>query len=99
MRRKHELIENRLISVWDDGDSVADRYTVVFLAEETRGQVPYLAMSANPFHPQGFGQHGEMQIDAVAYRGRGGCFKKRIKFADLPADCQRAVVNDLRGDY
>lgn len=95
MRRKHEVIDGHNISVWDDGDKVIDRYTVVFLDDEERDKVPYLAMSAHPFHPQGFGQHGEMSIDAVAYKGRGGAFTKRIEFADLPEDCQKAVRNDF----
>jgi len=96
MRKKHEVIKGHNISAWDDGDLVVDRFTVVFLDDEDeRGNVPYLAMSAYPFHPQGFGQHGEMKIWAVAYRGRGGAFKKRIPFASLPADCQKAVLQDL----
>jgi hypothetical protein len=102
MRRKHEIIEGKAISVWDDGEKFADRYTVVYLDDigeswEGRANVVYLGMSAAPFHPQGFCQHGEMHLDAVAYKGRGGAFNKRIKFDDLPADCQKAVKNDLRG--
>jgi hypothetical protein len=95
MRRKHEVIEGRKISCWDDGENFVDRYTVVFLDEQERGRVSYLAMSEAPFHPQGFGQHGEMHLDAVAYKGRGGAFSKRIKFDDLPADCKKAVIQDL----
>jgi hypothetical protein len=60
MRRKHEMIEGRPISVWDSGDKFADRFTVVYLDEiDERGNVQYLGMSAAPFHPQGFCQHGE----------------------------------------
>jgi hypothetical protein len=96
MKRKHEMIDGHNISVWDDGESVVDRYTVVYLDEvDGRGNVPYLAMSASPFHPQGFAQHGEMPIYSVAYKGRGGAFKKRIAFVNLPADCQQAVRNDF----
>ena len=36
-----------------------------------------------------------MPIHMVAHRGRGGAFVKRIQFADLPPDCQRAVLQDL----
>jgi hypothetical protein len=39
-----------------------------------------------------------MKIWDVQYKGRGGCFDKRIKFADLPADCQKAVLQDLEMD-
>jgi hypothetical protein len=99
MRRKHETINGHNISAWDDGDKVIDRFTVVYLDEiDERGKVQYLGMSTNPFHPQGFGEHGEMDINAVQYKGRGGCFNKRIKFDSLPDDCKRAVYNDLKGD-
>jgi hypothetical protein len=95
MRRKHELINGHPISCWESG-KVADRYTVVFLdTRDERGRVQYLGMSADPFHPQGVGMHGEMPIHNVAYRGRGGVFDKRIQFKDLPPDCQRAVLQDL----
>ena len=100
MRRKHEVINGKKISVWDDGDKFADRYTVVFLDDigeswEGLANVVYLAMGATPFHPQGFCQHGEMNLNAVAYKGRGGAFTKRIKFTELPADCQKAVLQDM----
>ena len=96
MKRKHETIDGHNISVWDDGEKWIDRYTVVYLDEiNDQGKVSYLAMNAHPFHPQGFGQHGEMNINAVQYKGRGGCFDKRIKFDDLPDDCKRAVRQDL----
>ena len=101
MKRKHEIINGQNISVWES-KNVVDRYTVVFLddvfkhpAHYNNEYVPYLAMSGAPFHPQGFCQHGEMQLSAVAYKGRGGCFDKRIKFVDLPEDCQKAVLHDL----
>jgi hypothetical protein len=98
MRRKHEMIEGRPISVWDSGDKFADRFTVVYLDEiDERGNVQYLGMSAAPFHPQGIGLHGEKPIHCVQYKGRGGVFDKRIHFSDLSQDCQRAVKNDLRG--
>lgn len=49
--------------VYDNGESV-DRYTIVFcsdaLAEQCGGEYPYIAASGEPFHPQGFGQHGGM---------------------------------------
>ena len=95
MRRKHEVINGHNVSVWDDGNSVADRYTVVFLDDaDENGNVPFLAMGSTPFHPQGFCQHGEMKIWMVAYHGRGGAFTKRIKFTELPPDCQKAALQE-----
>jgi hypothetical protein len=105
MKRKHEIINGCPISCWQDNDCF-DKYTVVYLDEVFKhpahhyiDYVMYVGMSENPFHPQGFCQHGEMPINAVQYKGRGGCFQKRIKFADLPSDCQKAVLNDISLDY
>lgn len=98
MRRKHEVINGHKISVWDCPKFI-DRYTVVYLDNPyDNGNVDYLAMNEQPFSPQGFGQHGEMPLCAVQYKGRGGCFDKRIKFADLPPDCQKAVLQDFEMD-
>ncbi len=95
MRRKHEVVNGHKISVWESKNCF-DKFTVVYLDEiDNRGKVQYIGMSEHPFYPQGFGQHGEMEINAVQYKGRGGCFDKRINFADLPADCQKAVIKDL----
>jgi hypothetical protein len=51
-------------------------------------------MSGAPFHPQGFGQHGESEtiIDRPTY----GHLGKKITFADLPEDCQKLVISDYR---
>lgn len=106
MRKKHEVIDGARISCWDDGPASGDRYTVVYLDDARRGScsygyliVPYLGMNALPFHPShGVAQHGWMDWGEVAYEGRGGVFKKRIKFADLPEDCQQLVHKDLKGN-
>ena len=48
------------IKIYDAGNTVADRYTIIFINRKTRGPLrEALASSANPFHPQGFGQHIE----------------------------------------
>jgi hypothetical protein len=95
VRRKHEVVAGHRISCWDN-PKFCDRYTVVYLDEvDDGGRVACIDMSEHPFHPQGFGMHSEMPVEYVAYRGRGGVFKKRIAFADLPPDCQRLVLRDL----
>jgi len=88
----------RWIRIYDNGDTTADRYTVVF-ANKGPGRMPlghvmYLGMSAAPFHPQGFCQHGESKepIDWPRY----GHLGRKIGWDDLPTDCQRAVLNDYR---
>lgn len=88
-----------VLGIYDNGGTregsrhgTFDRYTVVFDPEgEGRDRVfPYLAMSAHPFHPQGFGQHGEARHRVT--RGPG---ERCIDFEELPEDCQRAVRQDL----
>lgn len=86
------------VRCYDNGGKTADRYTVYFLQPEiVRGQrfYSYLAMSACPFHPQGIGQHGETAgpVPRAKYVRNIG---RRIEFSELPADCQRAVIQDLQ---
>jgi hypothetical protein len=81
----------KIVRCYDNGGETMDRYTVVYLdqqeSKEPRG-VYYdcRAMSANPFHPQGFGQMSTCVL--------GPHLGKRIAFADLPFDCQRLVFRD-----
>ena len=77
------------IRIYDNGGKTADRYTVVYMdePERTPGTFACVGMSANPFHPQGFGQHSQ----AMPGRHLG----RRITLADLPADCRRLVAQDL----
>lgn len=95
----------RYIRVYDE-PTTADRYTVVFTgryAGRPVGGCDYVGMSADPFHPCGFGQHGESRtvIDAPGgwppAMGRKCHLGKRIPFTDLPAPCQQLVLTDYRG--
>jgi hypothetical protein len=62
----------------------------------------YLAMNAAPFHPQGFGQHGETRdhpcdVNRWGFApmvGRKCHLGRRIPFADLPEDCRKLVLRD-----
>lgn len=69
----------------------------------------YLAMSGAPFHPQGFCQHGDVEyrcIDTIGKNGRGYVWPpaigrkchlgKRIRWEDLPKDCQKAAMEDYK---
>jgi hypothetical protein len=67
------------------------------------GWFQHVGMSANPFHPQGVGQHGEhpQQIDVNEWgfapaMGRKNHLGKRIPFVELPHDCQTLVLGDYR---
>lgn len=81
----------KYVRCYDNGGETLDRYTVVFSQLRT-GWCHYLAMSGAPFHPQGFRQHGEDRrtIDYPTY----GHLGKKIRFEQLPPDCQRAVMQD-----
>ncbi len=72
---------------YDNGGKTFDRYTVIYLDFKRGDLYESVGMSDNPFHPQGFCQHDEAK--------RGRHLGKRISFYDLPADCQKAVINDL----
>lgn len=85
----------KYVRCYDNGGKSFDRYTVVFTGhyKKYRRSFLYLAMSANPYSPMGFGLHGEsenMPIDRPTYSHLG----KKIKFSDLPIDCQKAVIED-----
>ncbi len=81
------------IECYDDGGKTVDRYTVVYLDFPTGHWACFEAvgMSALPFHPQGFGQHTEAM--------RGPHLGKRIPFSTLPTDCQKLVLQDLKGHH
>lgn len=99
-KRRDSLMPNgipRKVRCYDNGGATIDRYTVVFTGnyrQNTLGYTWVLGMSGRPFHPQGFCQHNEYRRspDYPTYRR----FGKRIKFTDLPEDCQNAVIDAYR---
>lgn len=84
----------RYVRLYDNGGKTFDRYTCVFTGvyrrTKTRGDFLYLGMSANPFHPQGFGQHGSSphQIDRPSY----GHLGKKVKWDVLPDDVKKCIL-------
>ena len=81
------------VRIYDNGGESFDRYTAVYLNEPTgfNGDRMFNArgMSANPYHPQGFGQLTSV-ID-------GEHLGERIEFDSLPIDCQNLVKSDYSG--
>lgn len=99
----------RYIRIYDNGGETFDRYTCLFTGRAGTYRTPdgerwgqYRGMSADPCHPQGFGQWGEIKgghndTDRWGYPptlGRSCHLGKRIPFAELPEPCQRLVVSD-----
>lgn len=72
---------------YDNGGESFDRYTAVY--PKRKGYWPYIAMSDDPFHPQGFGQHGELRQPPGEHLGA------LISFEQLPVNCQNAIRIDL----
>jgi hypothetical protein len=104
-KRYNNLLPNgipRYIRVYDNntkGAGTFDRYTVVFTGRYNKSGIyyEYLGMSAHPFHPQGFGQHGESNqpIDRPTYSHLG----KKITFDQLPEDCKLCVLQDYKANW
>jgi hypothetical protein len=94
------------VRVYDNGGpdkagGSVDRYTVCYpafyFAGDRKGRTyiyPVVTMSGSPYWPQGICMHGEYThpID----RPRHAHLGKRIRFEDLPPDCQKVVMDDLR---
>jgi hypothetical protein len=83
-----------VLACYDNGGKTFDRYTIIYgapLWEPNMGRtVPYRSMSEDPFHPQGFGQWGEMP----AYNR--DCLGRKVKFSDLPERVRACVEQDCR---
>jgi hypothetical protein len=77
------------IKIYDNNGKTLDRYTAVYMfsPENQANTYSARAMSERPFHPQGFGQY------CTAMPGRH--LGKRIKFLDLPSDCQKLILQDI----
>jgi hypothetical protein len=100
MSRASRLMPNgipRYIRCYDNGGKTFDRYTIVYTGRythRTNGAHLYVGASAHPFHPQGFGQHGEAPnvIDRPRYSHLG----KRVRFGLLPENVRTLVLQDYR---
>src|SRR5947209_2655405 len=93
----------RYVRIYDNGGASADRYTVVFSGNNPRWEHPYmpgwgrfsypvLGISDAPFWPQGVCLHSS--YPRLVDRPKYGHLGKKIKWSDLNADCQRAVLRD-----
>ena len=79
--------------IFDAGEGFADRYTIAFKGYRVDGYgmvYPYLASGNDPFHPQGFGQHGESREFLT-----GKHLGKRIEFESLPDQVKRFILENI----
>jgi hypothetical protein len=102
--RDFRIGDPRYMTIYDNGgldakDGSSDRYTVVYTREvnadkatRQRGWYFVMGMSGAPYHPQGICLHSEYpnRVDKPTYKHLG----KRIRFNQLPSDCQRAALRD-----
>lgn len=76
------------MKIYDNGGKTFDRYSVIYVEEaEGPGLFACRAMSSNPYSPQGFCQMSSAMV--------GSHLGKKISFSDLPADCQKVILEDL----
>lgn len=96
-RIKNTIMVNgkrKVCRIFDTGsDGVFDRYTIAFKGYRVQGYgmvYPYLASSDNPFHPQGYGMHGESKEFVT-----GKCLGKRVPFEALPDSVKRFILANI----
>ena len=93
-RKSRKDYPDGVLGIYDNGGETFDRYTVVYMPYSVgmTGPLifPFVGMSEHPFHPQGFGQHGELDFRYTRSKG-----ERVLNFADLPPDCQKLVLQDL----
>lgn len=85
--------KRKVCRVYDAGPELADRYTVAFKGYRVAGWgmvYPYLAAGPSPYHPQGFGQHGESN-EYLSGKHLG----KRVSFDALPEQTQRFILSNI----
>ena len=97
--RKQALMPNgipRYVRSYEETESFY-QYTIVFTGHYRKSYSDdflYLGMSENPFHPQGFAQHGSCRnpIDRPTYSHLG----KKIRFESLPENCKKLVISEYK---
>lgn len=85
--------KRKVCRIFDNGGETLDQYTIAFKGyrHPRHGMIyPYIASSDNPFHPQGFGQHGESREFLT-----GKHLGKRVAFEDVPERVQRFILENI----
>ncbi len=97
-RRSRPDYPKGVLGIYDNGGKTTDRYTVVYEPYDIEGEQhwPITDMSGAPFYPLGVCLHScyNFRITSSVWGNKSGS-GRTIDFADLPADCQRVVHQDL----
>lgn len=95
--------EPKYIRIYDAGDNVADRYTVIFSGNYVgrNGKTQIIAMNESPTHPQGVCIHNQyshpIDVDKWGFSlriGQKNHLGVRIRFGDLPEECKKIVMRN-----
>jgi len=85
------------VKIYDNGGGTADRYSVFFVEPWMREMACgwfTIGMGSSPYSPQG--------VCMTSTYNKKPCMTncgRRISFADLPADCQKVVMDDYLDFY
>lgn len=79
------------VTLYDNGGETLDRYTAIFVTAD--GESWYIGMSEHPFHPQGFGQHGEGDVSGTIERDR------EIAIGIAPVDVRMCIRQEIEAYY
>lgn len=77
------------VRLFDNGGETFDRYTAIF-RDANDDYVGYRGMSADPFHPQGFGIWDDGDVSGTMARD------EEIPVTSAPEAVQRCIASDLR---
>lgn len=89
----------KFVRVYDNGGETSDRYTVVFTGrygQKTANETWILGMSKAPYSPCGVGIHSTLPYNKRPDIPTYGHLGKKIKFDDLPKDCQKVALEDYK---
>ena len=106
MKKQERRIESflpegkpKFVRIYDNGGETADRFTVVFTGRyghKTGNETWIIGMCEAPYSPQGVCLHSPLPYNERPDFPTYGHLGKKIKFDDLPKDCQKVVLEDYK---
>lgn len=98
---------DKYVVIYDNGGKTADRYTIIdkelighhYVSGGAVNVYSYVGSSQNPTHPQGFWQHGEIEVGPDDKLTELEHLGKIVKFGKLPVEVRNTLKNELHQDY